>query len=70
MRNQPTLKIDLFKKRNPECSLCGMQFGSEGLARDLMIAFASHVRRQHLSPALTSAAKPEQLSRNYLRAAR
>jgi hypothetical protein len=70
MRNQPTLKIDLFKKRNPECSFCGMQFGSEGLARDLMVAFASHVRRQHLSVGVTSSAKTDRLSRDHLRAIR
>lgn len=70
MRIEPTLKIDLLKRRNPECSFCGMQFGSEGLTRDLMIAFASHVRRQHLDVAVASSVSSERLSRDDLRASR
>jgi hypothetical protein len=70
MRDEPTLKIDLLKKRDPECSSCGMQFGSEGLTRDLMIAFASHVRRQHVDAAIASSASGARLIRDHLRAGR
>jgi hypothetical protein len=47
-----------------------MKFGSEGLTRDLMIAFASHVRRQHLNVAMAPSANSELLSRVHLRASR
>jgi hypothetical protein len=67
---EPTLKIDLLKRRDPECSFCGMQFGSEGLTRDLMVAFASHVRRRHLEVAVASSVSSERLSRDHLRASR
>jgi hypothetical protein len=48
-RGEPTLRVDFATKANPACSICGMPFGSEGMARSLMDAFALHVRRQHLS---------------------
>jgi hypothetical protein len=70
MQNEPTLKIDLLKRRDPECSCCGMQFGSEGLTRDLMIAFASHVRRQHLQAAIAPSAIRDRLNQDHLRASR
>jgi hypothetical protein len=70
MPNEPTLKIDLLEKRDPECSSCGMQFGSEGMTRDLMVAFASHVRRQHLDAEDARSASRERLSRGHLRSAR
>lgn len=47
--SEPTLRVDFATKANPACSLCGMPFGSEGMARSLMDAFALHVRRQHLA---------------------
>jgi hypothetical protein len=70
MRNEPTLKIDVYQRRDPECSSCGMQFGSEGMARDLMIAFASHVRRQHLENTVTAPPSGERLIPDHLRVAR
>lgn len=48
-RGEPTLRVDFATKGNPACSLCGMPFGSEGMARSLMDAFVLHVRRQHVS---------------------
>jgi hypothetical protein len=33
--------------------VCGEEFGSEGLARDLLEAFALHVRRRHSELVLT-----------------
>jgi hypothetical protein len=70
MRNQPTLKINLANRGNPECSFCGTQFGSEGMARDLINAFALHVRRQHLDTGASSSPIRESLDRDSLRAAR
>lgn len=49
--SEPTLRVDFANNGNPACSLCGMPFGSEGMARSLMDAFALHVRRQHLGTA-------------------
>jgi hypothetical protein len=70
MRNEPTLRIKLEKRGNPECSFCGTPFGSEGMARDLIDAFALHVRRQHLDAAVGSPSVREPLSRESVRAAR
>jgi hypothetical protein len=67
MQDEPTLKIDLLKRRDPECSCCGMQFGSEGMTRDLMVAFVSHVRREHLDGAAGSSGSRERLNRDHLR---
>jgi hypothetical protein len=44
----PTLRIDIHKRGNPQCSVCGEEFGREGLTRGLLDAFALHVRRRHL----------------------
>jgi hypothetical protein len=52
-RNEATLRINIGSRGNPACSICGTQFGSEGLVRDLIEAFAFHVRRQH-SHSITS----------------
>jgi hypothetical protein len=41
------LQINIPRQGNPRCSICGEEFGGEGLARDLIVAFALHVRRQH-----------------------
>jgi len=46
--DKPTLRINILGKRNPRCSVCGQEFGSEGFARALIDAFALHVRRQHM----------------------
>jgi len=47
-KNEPTLRIGIFKRENPRCSVCGEEFGSEGLAWGLLDAFALHVRRRHM----------------------
>src|SRR5271154_278833 len=46
-KNEPTLRVDILKRGNPRCSVCGQEFGSDGLARCLIDAFTLHVRRQH-----------------------
>jgi hypothetical protein len=45
---EPMLRIDASKRGHPRCSVCKQEFGNEGLAKDLIEAFARHVRRQHL----------------------
>jgi hypothetical protein len=47
-KNEPMLQINLPRQGNPRCSICGEEFGGEGLARDLIVAFVLHVRRQHV----------------------
>jgi hypothetical protein len=47
-KNEPMLRINIPSRGNPRCSACGEEFGGEGLARDLIAAFALHVRRQHV----------------------
>ena len=47
-KSGPTLRIDIHKRGNPQCSVCGEEFGREGLTRGLLDAFALHVRRRHL----------------------
>lgn len=66
----PTLKIDFLKKGNPACSLCGMQFGSEGMVRPLIELFILHVRRQHLPTLADSSTNREPIRQHSLRAAR
>jgi hypothetical protein len=48
LKNEPTLRINVFKRGNPRCSVCGQEFGSEGFANNLIEAFALHVRRRHM----------------------
>jgi len=43
------LRIGIFKRENPRCSVCGEEFGGEGLAKGLLDAFALHVRRRHMN---------------------
>lgn len=46
-KNEPMLQINMPRQGNPRCSICGEEFGGEGLARDLIVAFVLHGRRQH-----------------------
>ena len=46
-KNDPTLRVDILERGNPCCSVCGQEFGSDGLVRCLIDAFALHVRRLH-----------------------
>jgi len=69
MRTEATLKIDLLNRSNPACSLCGTEFGSEGMVRSLIDAFVIHVRRQHVL-ASTGYIPRERLNRQTLRTAR
>lgn len=46
-KNEPVLRIDILKPENPRCSVCGQEFGSDGLVRCLIDAFALHVRPHH-----------------------
>jgi hypothetical protein len=48
LKNEATLRINIFKRGNPCCSVCGQEFGSEGFANSLIEAFALHVRHRHL----------------------
>jgi tRNA(Ile2) C34 agmatinyltransferase TiaS len=48
LKNEATLRINIFKRGNPCCSLCGQEFGSEGFANSLIEAFALHVRQRHM----------------------
>jgi hypothetical protein len=48
LKNEATLRINIFKRGNPRCSLCGQEFGSEGFANSLIEAFALHVRHRHM----------------------
>ncbi len=47
-KGEPTLRINIFKRGNPRCSVCGQEFGSEGFAKDLIEVFALHVRSRHM----------------------
>jgi hypothetical protein len=47
-KNEPMLQINIPRQGNPRCSICGEEFGGEGLARDLIVAFMLHVRRKHM----------------------
>jgi hypothetical protein len=48
LKSEATLRIDIFERGNPRCSMCGQEFGSEGFATNLIEAFALHVRRRHM----------------------
>jgi len=48
LKGEATLRISIFERGNPRCSVCGQEFGSEGFANSLIEAFALHVRRRHL----------------------
>jgi len=48
LKSDATLRINIFERRNPRCSVCGQEFGSEGFATNLIEAFALHVRRRHM----------------------
>jgi hypothetical protein len=65
----PTLTIDFLKKGNPACSLCGMQFGSEGMVRPLIELFTLHVRRQHLHALADSSTDRKPIRQHSLRGA-
>jgi hypothetical protein len=62
-KNEPTLRIGIFKRENPRCSVCGEEFGSEGLAKGLLDAFALHVRRRHMNVETTYGVAREQAAR-------
>jgi hypothetical protein len=66
--NQATLKI--LSRANPACSICGTEFGSEGLVRGLIDAFALHVRRRHLHAIAGHATASEPASRAFARVGR
>jgi hypothetical protein len=66
----PTLTIDFLKKGNPACSLCGMQFGIEGMVRPLIELFTLHVRRQHLHALADSSADRKPIRQHSSRATR
>jgi hypothetical protein len=69
-RAEPTLKIDFLARGYPVCSLCGMRFGTEGMTRSLIDAFALHVRRQHLDANQSSPVPPQPRHHYSLRTAR
>ncbi|MGB8987628.1 MAG: hypothetical protein WCC37_13595 [Candidatus Sulfotelmatobacter sp.] len=48
LKSEATLRIDIFERGNPRCSMCGHEFGTEGFATNLIQAFALHVRRRHM----------------------
>jgi hypothetical protein len=48
LKAEATLRVNIFERGNPRCSVCGQEFGSEGFASNLLEAFALHVRRRHL----------------------
>jgi hypothetical protein len=52
LKNEATLRINIFKRGNPCCSQCGQEFGSEGFANSLIEAFALHVRQRHMQDAM------------------
>jgi hypothetical protein len=52
LKNEATLRINIFKRGNPRCSLCGQEFGSEGFANSLIEAFTLHVRQRHMQDAM------------------
>jgi hypothetical protein len=56
VRTEPTLRINIFKRGNPRCSVCGQEFGSEGFTNSLIEAFALHVRRQHMQNEMNAGA--------------
>lgn len=58
LKNEATLRINIFKRGNPCCSLCGQEFGSEGFANSLIEAFALHVRQRHMQ---------DEINRNVMR---
>ncbi|MGD0990606.1 MAG: hypothetical protein ABR874_22605 [Candidatus Sulfotelmatobacter sp.] len=68
--SEPTLRIDFIARGNPACSLCGMPFGSEGMTRTLIDAFALHVRRQHFKVNENSSTTRKPLRQYSLRNAR
>jgi hypothetical protein len=47
-KSEATLRVNIFERGNPRCSVCGQEFGREGFAKNLIEAFALHVRRQHI----------------------
>ena len=57
-KSEATLRVNIFERGNPRCSVCGQEFGSEGFAHNLIEAFALHVRRRHL---------PDEMSRGVVR---
>jgi len=57
-KNEATLRINIFKRGNPCCSVCGQEFGCEGFANSLIEAFALHVRHHHMQ---------NEMSRNVVR---
>jgi len=48
LKSEATLRINIFERGNPRCSVCGQEFGSEGFATNLIEAFVLHVRRRHV----------------------
>ena len=69
-RSEPALIIDFMSRGNPACSLCGMQFGSEGMVRALIDLFTLHVRRQHLPASGDSPTDRKPIRRHSLRSDR
>ncbi len=58
-KSEATLRIDIFERGNPRCSVCGQEFGSEGFATYLIEAFALHVRRRHMQDDMGPGAERE-----------
>jgi hypothetical protein len=56
LKSEPTLRINILRRGNPRCSVCGQEFGSEGLTISLIDAFALHVRRRHMGEDLSQVA--------------
>jgi len=63
-KNEPALRISILKRGNPRCSVCGEEFGSEGLTKALIDAFALHVRRRHVGRARSHRVAYAQENRN------
>ncbi|MFZ0292247.1 MAG: hypothetical protein WAL52_01490 [Candidatus Sulfotelmatobacter sp.] len=59
LKSEATLRINIFERRNPRCSMCGHEFGSEGFATNLIEAFALHVRRRHMQDEMSGDAVRE-----------
>lgn len=56
LKSEATLRINIFKRENARCSVCGQRFGSEGFANNLIEAFARHVRRWHMQDEMNRSA--------------
>ncbi|MGA9511910.1 MAG: hypothetical protein WBV55_25045 [Candidatus Sulfotelmatobacter sp.] len=59
LKSEATLRINIFERGNPRCSMCGQEFGTQGFATNLIEAFALHVRRRHMQNEMSAGAVRE-----------